>query len=95
MITLRALCEVAAVESATVERWVALDLVVPEGGETLLFREIDVARVRLIAELTRECGLDEEALPVVLSLLDQLYRTREQLRQVLGKLEPGWSDRHA
>jgi len=40
---------------------------------------VDVARVRLIAEL-RELRMDEEAMPVVLSLLDQLYAARRRMR---------------
>ena len=50
------------------------------GAGGWLFHEIDVARVRLIVELRDELGLDEEAMPTVLSLLDQLYEARRQMR---------------
>jgi chaperone modulatory protein CbpM len=44
------------------------------------FREIDVARVELIYEFSTELELQEEAIDVVLPLLDQVYGLRHQLR---------------
>ena len=55
----------------------------PEGW---LFQPVDVARVRLIVEL-RSLELDEEAMPVVLSLLDQLHATRRELRLLRQAVE--------
>jgi chaperone modulatory protein CbpM len=46
----------------------------------------DVERVRLILELRDVMQVNEEALPVVLSLLDQLYALRRRLRD-LGALD--------
>ena len=48
------------------------------GGYRL--REVDVARVRLIVEIRRDCAIDDEALELVLPLLDQVYRLRRQLK---------------
>lgn len=64
-----------------VERWISNEWVRPDGpaGEWM-FHDIDVARVRLIRELRDEMEVDEAALPVVLSLLDQLYDLRRRLR---------------
>ena len=65
------------------ERWIANFWVRPDrqqGG--YLFREIDVARVALIVELRDRLDIDEEALPVVLSLLDQVYDLRRRLRDL-------------
>lgn len=68
--------------------WVERGWVQPEqDGSRLLFQEIDVARVRLIRDLRRDLALGEEAVPVVLSLMDQLYELRGQLRDVLQGLE--------
>ncbi len=64
-----------------VRRWIDLAWVQPDGGPGgWMFREIDVARVQLIVELRDELSLDEDALPTVLSLMDQLYETRRQMR---------------
>jgi chaperone modulatory protein CbpM len=46
-----------------------------------------VARIRLIAELRREFAVDEQAMPVVLHLLDQVYALRRRLRALCGALE--------
>lgn len=35
--------------------------------------ELDLARLRLIATLQRDFGVNDEAVPVILHLLDQLY----------------------
>lgn len=68
------------------ERWIAQEWVRPDGAEGhYMFREIDIARVRLIRQLRDEMDIDEQALPVVLSLLDQLY----DLRRRLAKLGDG------
>ncbi len=65
------------------ERWIANRWVRPDGAaDNYLFREIDVARARLILELRDEMEVNEEALPVVLSLLDQLYDQRRRMREL-------------
>ncbi|SRR5258708_33655577 len=61
-------------------RWVRAE---PTPGGYLL-REVDVARVRLILDMQRECAVDDEALELVLPLLDQVYRLRRQLTALSG-----------
>lgn len=51
------------------------------------FLEIDVARVRLIHDLRRSMDIAEETMPVVLSLLDQVYALRGTLRDLMHALE--------
>jgi len=89
MITIRTICEaVPGVTEDDLRRWLAQDWVRPErrAGEPA-FREIDVARIRLIRDLHAELEVEEPTLPLVLSLLDQLYATRRQLRLVLETLD--------
>ncbi len=79
---------VAGVTVPDVQRWIALAWVRPDGTEgRWLFRDIDVARVRLILELRDEFSVNEDALPTVLSLLDQLYDARRQMRQLRAALD--------
>jgi chaperone modulatory protein CbpM len=67
-----------------VERgWVSPDT--NEGG--LVFRDIDVARVRLIRDLRQSMDVAEDAMPLVLSLLDQVYELRSRLKSVLRAVE--------
>jgi chaperone modulatory protein CbpM len=74
---------VGGVEAVELRRWIEESWVRPEsGGEGYVFREVDIARVRLIVELRRDLAIDEETLPVVLGLLDQVYSLRRRLRAV-------------
>ncbi len=68
--------------------WIERGWVQPEPhGEDWVFQAVDVARVRLIRDLRHSMALDEEAVPVVLSLMDQVYEMRGQLHRLLRALE--------
>jgi chaperone modulatory protein CbpM len=68
-------------------RWVENRWVLPEQrDQTWLFHEVDIARVELILEIRQEFAIDEEALPLVLGLLDQVYDLRRQLRRMCDAL---------
>lgn len=63
-----------------VERhWVTPDRDTADGWT---FAEIDVARVRLIYDLRRDLEIAEDTLPVMLSLLDQVYDLRCALKKL-------------
>jgi chaperone modulatory protein CbpM len=68
-------------------RWVENRWVLPEQrGTTWIFHEIDVARVELILEVRREFAIDDEALSLILGLLDQVYDLRRQLGRLCDAL---------
>jgi chaperone modulatory protein CbpM len=68
--------------------WVERGWVVPDdAGSSLEFHEIDVARVRLIRDLRHGMDIGEDAVPLVLSLLDQVYELRSRLKSVLHAVE--------
>jgi len=71
---------ISSLQRSDLEAWIREDLVMPrqEAG-SLLFTEMECARVRLICTLHYELDIDAETLPVVLSLVDQLYDTRQRL----------------
>lgn len=69
-----------------VQQWLIEGMVRAEPGPA--FTEMDVARVGLILELRDELDLGEAALPVVLSLLDQLYALRRELAVLRGSALP-------
>lgn len=93
MITIETLCvALPGLRREDVEQWVAQDWVRPQGvgvgaGGGWQFGEIDVARVRLIHELRDELRVDEQALPVVLNLLDQLYDARRRMMRLRDAIE--------
>jgi chaperone modulatory protein CbpM len=81
----------AELNSRELARWIENRWVVPEHaaeseGERWVFHEVDVARVELILEIRQEFAIDEEALPLVLGLLDQVYDLRRQLRRMCDAL---------
>jgi chaperone modulatory protein CbpM len=56
------------------------DLVRPErSGRGYVFRRVDVARLELLCDLSQDLDLDETALGIVISLIDQLHATRQEL----------------
>ena len=71
---------VGRVEAAEIERWCVEGWVRAEReADQWRFAEIDVARVRLICELKVDLALDDDALPVILDLMDQLHGLRSRL----------------
>ena len=75
--------KLSGLQRQDLDRWICNDWVRPEGDfGHYRFREIDVARVRLIRDLRDDMKLNEDALPVVLSLLDQLYDARRQMHDL-------------
>ena len=68
--------------------WITQEWVRPElrNGEAM-FREIDVARLHLILDLQETMEVGEGAMPIVLSLLDQLHETRRQMRRLCEALD--------
>ena len=68
--------------------WIERRWVLPaRGDQGYLFDDVDLARAKLICELRDDLSIDEEALPVVLSLLDQLYALRRAMRHVQSAIE--------
>ncbi len=85
--------QVSGVGRQDVENWITHGWVRPDGAPgQYVFHEIDVARVRLIRELHHEMQVNEEALPVVLSLLDQVYALRRRMREIGEALSRNTSD---
>ena len=65
----------------TLHIWIQHGWVIPERNEGIYwFREIDVARVGLIHEFSTELDLDDDAMGVILPLLDQVHGLRHKLR---------------
>jgi len=77
------------ITTSEIQDWVARGWVHPEGvsPEEWVFAEIDVARIRLIRDLHIDLDVDEGALPLVLSLLDQIYDLRRTLKAMGHALE--------
>jgi chaperone modulatory protein CbpM len=95
--TLAALCHsVPGLTEAQIHAFIREDWIRPaqHQGEPL-FNDGDVARIQLIMDLRATMDVEAETLPIVLSLLDQLYATRRQLRRVIDEADPALRDRLA
>lgn len=70
-------------ERRELTRWVENRWVLPERyAETWVFHDVDVARVELILGIRRDFAIDDEAMELVLGLLDQVYGLRRQMRRL-------------
>jgi chaperone modulatory protein CbpM len=76
--TLLALVE--GVEESELEVILAEGWITPaqEGGRDV-FQDIDIARLRLIRDLRRDMGVNDEAVPVILNLVDQVNQLRAEI----------------
>ena len=71
---------VSTLQRSDLDDWIREELVRPLHEEgTLLFTDMERARVRLICTLRYDLEIDADTLPVVVSLVDQLYETRQRL----------------
>ena len=53
-----------------------------DAGRITRHEPVDVARARLLADLTDQLGFDEDAVETVVDLLDQVHTLRRQLHQL-------------
>ena len=64
--------------------WIERRWVLPaRSGKNPAFDDADRARIRMILDFHRDLAIDDEAMPVVLDLVDRLHAARAQLRAVL------------
>ncbi|WP_347265604.1 hypothetical protein [Paracoccus sp. (in: a-proteobacteria)] len=78
------LLAVEGLTEAQLERHILAGVVLPVQSEQgPLFRELDLARLGLMVDLAEGYQLEEDALALVLSLVDQLHGLRGDLRAIL------------
>ncbi|TWB25382.1 hypothetical protein [Nitrospirillum bahiense] len=94
LLTLKAVCaRFPEVGEQDIHWWVTQGWVRPDGPPTpehaadWRFHPVDVARVGLIRDLRHDMGVADDTLPLVLSLIDQVYSLRAALRGVAGVLD--------
>jgi chaperone modulatory protein CbpM len=66
------------------QRWVQPEQALDDGP---VFREIDVARVHMLYDLRHRLDVHEETMPLLLSLLDQVYELRRNLKAMTRALD--------
>lgn len=81
---------VARVQHVTVTRlrvWVRAGWIRPAAKAEHGFSEADMARAALIRDLEDKLGFDEDQVPVLLNLIDQIHGLRAELKTMLEALE--------
>lgn len=76
---------VAHIETHVLESWIEAGWLLPQGEENDYLSEIDLARAHLINDLN-ELGANEDAIPIILNLIDHLHGTRNTLQELLVRI---------
>lgn len=79
-----ALEEISELTGEQLDRYILAGVVQPvQTPQGPSFRDVDIARLSLLVELTAGYELNEEALGLVMSLLDQLHGLRGDMQAIL------------
>ena len=84
MLTSSELCDELHIGRDILDRWVALGWVNPATEDSSAsYADIDIARARLILELSTQFEVNEQGIGIIMDLIDQIHGLRFALRQVL------------
>jgi chaperone modulatory protein CbpM len=82
------LARVERLSVTRLEGWIETECVKPDASEgEPVFSEADLARIRLLCTLQDDFEINEDALLVILSLVDQLHGLRRTLRDLARAVE--------
>ena len=70
----------SGLSSEIIINFVSNNWVNPVDSENLIFDEEDLARIMLIYELQHVMGINDEGIPVILHLIDQLNRMHIEIK---------------
>lgn len=71
--------EITGVDESSVIGFIKREWILP--ADTKEFDHEDLARIRLIEELRKSFGANDEAIPLILHLMDQLYYLRHRMEK--------------
>ena len=76
----------APLDAEVLEAWIEAGWLLPrQDGAKRNFFDVDLARAHLIHDLER-LGVNDEGIPVILDLVDQLHGLRRTLRDLLSTI---------
>jgi chaperone modulatory protein CbpM len=76
------------IEGPVLDVWIEQGWLVPERvAGARQFRDADVARGRLILDLTRNMGVNDAGVDIVMELLDQIHGLRGTMRTLVTAIE--------
>jgi chaperone modulatory protein CbpM len=76
------------IDVTMVDVWIEQGWLLPEArAGDREFRDDDVARARLILDLTQDMGVNEAGVDLIMDLVDQIHGLRGTLHDMLGAME--------
>ena len=78
-------CRRLKIEATELKLWIREGWLAPQINEyQRRFHDVDLARARLIRDLTHDMGVNEDGVGVIMDLVDQLYGLRMVMRELLS-----------
>jgi chaperone modulatory protein CbpM len=73
-------------DTHALDAWIEAGWLRPRGSQSSRdFSDIDVARARLICDLRDDLGINDDAVLVVLDLIDQIHGLRRLVRELVER----------
>lgn len=83
----------ARIDTEELDRWVAAGWLIPRrSGAKRDYSDVDLARAHLIRDL-QDLGVNDDGIPIVLDLVDQLHGLRRMLRELLAAIKAQQQER--
>ncbi len=83
-----AIAAVATLTHTQLVGFVEAQIIVPLHTENgIVFRQVDLVRMELLCELTEHFSLNDDALSIIISLIDKLHSTRGELDCLLTAIK--------
>lgn len=90
MLSEKEFLEQTQVTQITLRAWISEEWLCPaESGGELTFTDVDLARARLIADLTHDMGVNDAGVGIILHLIDQLHGLRRAMTELRGAAQGG------
>ncbi len=81
------LAAVGRLDRVRLGRFVRAEVIRPaDAGGRVVFRQVDIARIELLCDLCDDFELDDDALGIIMELVDQLHGTRCDLVALMRAL---------
>lgn len=78
---LQEVCQICGVSSRTIETFIAEKWIVPIDAQSPMLDEEDIARINLILELQRDFEVNDQAMDIVLHLIDRIQVLNLRLKK--------------
>jgi chaperone modulatory protein CbpM len=75
-------CQDMDLEEEIILHFIQEEWVIPFDEKEMIFDDEDLARIHLIHELQEDLGVNDEAIPIILNLLDQLNLLRSHIKKL-------------